>query len=208
MAHDPQAGGGRGSAYRGPYDLESVVDVAFRVFLERGYDATSMEQLAAAAGVTKSAFYYHVSGKEELLRRGLDRALTALFAILDEPASAHGAAVDRLTHVLRRMVEVEVELLPEVSVLLHSRGNSETERDALTRRRVFDHAVAALLAEAAAEGSVRADLDPELAARLVIGMVTWIVEWYRPGGRLSGSRVADAILAIVLDGLRPRTAAR
>jgi AcrR family transcriptional regulator len=192
------------TARREPYDLESVVDVALQVFLERGYDATSMEDLASAAGVTKSAFYYHVSGKEELLRRGLERAVRALFAILDEPGSREGAAIERLAHVLRRTTEVEVELLPAVSVLLHTRGNSETERDALERRRDFDHAVAGLLGEAMAEGSVRTDLDPELAARLVIGMVTWVVEWYRPGGPLSGRGLADTILAIAMDGLRRR----
>ncbi len=192
------------AARREPYDLESVVDVALEVFLERGYDATSMEDLANAAGVTKSAFYYHVSGKEELLRRGLERALSALFAILEEPGSQEGPAMERLAHVLRRTTEVEVELLPAVSVLLHTRGNSETQREALARRRDFDHAVAGLLGEAMAEGTVRADLDPELAARLVIGMVTWVVEWYRPGGSLSGTALADAILAIVMNGLRAR----
>lgn len=196
--------GGKGTARQGPYDLESVVDVALGVFLERGYDATSMEHLAAAAGVTKSAFYYHVSGKEELLRRGLDRATAALSSILEERAAVEGPPLGRLAHVLRRTVEVETELLPEVSVLLHSRGNSDSERHALARRREFDHAVGRLVAEAQAAGEARGDLDPELASRLVIGMVTWLVEWYRPGGRLSGTDLAQAVLAIVLDGLRPR----
>ncbi|MGH9065772.1 MAG: TetR/AcrR family transcriptional regulator [Acidimicrobiales bacterium] len=200
-----QAGGGprRGDG-RAPYNLDTVVDVALDVFLQRGYDATSMEHLAAAAGVTKSAFYYHVSGKEELLERGLDRATTALFAILDEPGPSDGTASDRLAFVLRRLVEVETGLLPEVSVLLRSRGNSAIERSALDRRRDFDHAVAALIRAAAREGEIRADIDPELAARLVIGMATWVVEWYRPGGKLGGHELAGAILAIVLDGLRPR----
>ena len=54
------------------------------VFNERGYEAASMEDLAKASGFTKSIFYHHVSGKEELLRMAVDRALDALSAALDE----------------------------------------------------------------------------------------------------------------------------
>ena len=56
------------------YDVESLLAVAVQVFRERGYDGTSMDELARAAGITKSSFYHHVKGKEELLRRSLDRA--------------------------------------------------------------------------------------------------------------------------------------
>ena len=54
------------------------------VFNERGYEAASMEDLAKASGFTKSTFYHHVSGKEELLRMAVNRALDALSAALDE----------------------------------------------------------------------------------------------------------------------------
>jgi AcrR family transcriptional regulator len=58
------------SAGRHRYDLDDIVDIAVRVFLERGYDGTSMQDLATAAGITKSGFYHHVSGKEDLPERG------------------------------------------------------------------------------------------------------------------------------------------
>ena len=85
------AGGGRERRTRQAYDSTSLVEVAARVFNERGYDATSMEDLSAAAGITKSSFYHHVRGKEALLRAALERALDGLFGILDEPAASTGA---------------------------------------------------------------------------------------------------------------------
>ena len=70
-------------------------------FNTRGYDATSMEDLSRAAGITKSSFYHHFSGKEALLRAALERALDGLFAILDEPEPSAGTALTRLRHIVR-----------------------------------------------------------------------------------------------------------
>ncbi|RYC19568.1 TetR/AcrR family transcriptional regulator, partial [Ciceribacter ferrooxidans] len=66
---------GRPSAKeRRPYNSDAILDVAVRVFLERGYDGASLDDVARAAGITKASVYYHVSSKEELLERGVGRA--------------------------------------------------------------------------------------------------------------------------------------
>jgi AcrR family transcriptional regulator len=166
---------------RPTYDPSSLVEVAARVFNERGYDATSMEDLSAAAGITKSSFYHHVRGKEALLRAALERALDGLFGILDEPAASTGSPLTRLRHIVRRQVEVLVAELPHVTLLLRLRGNTETERWALARRREFDAAIARLVRDASAAGELRDGLDPAVDARLLSGLVNSLVEWYRPG---------------------------
>ncbi|GAA3123859.1 TetR/AcrR family transcriptional regulator [Streptomyces rameus] len=191
------------TARRDTYTPETLLSVAVRVFNERGYDGTSMEHLSKAAGISKSSIYHHVSGKEELLRRAVSRALDGLFATLDEEHARVGRPADRLEHVVRRMVEVLIAELPYVTLLLRVRGNTETERWALERRRDFDHRVAELLKAAAAEGDVRGDVEVRLATRLVFGMINSIVEWYRPDARgASGREVADAVVRLVFSGLR------
>ncbi|MCS0601765.1 TetR/AcrR family transcriptional regulator [Streptomyces sp. LP11] len=191
------------TAKRDTYTPETLLTVAVRVFNERGYDGTSMEHLSKAAGISKSSIYHHVSGKEELLQRAVSRALDELFAILDEEHARAGRSVDRLEHVVRRMVEVLIAELPYVTLLLRVRGNTATERWALERRRDFDHRVAELLKAAAADGDVRGDIEVRLATRLVFGMINSIVEWYRPEARgASGREVADAVTRLVLAGLR------
>jgi AcrR family transcriptional regulator len=181
---------------RVPYDVESLTDVALGVFRQRGYDATSMEH-----GISKAAFYHHIGGKEELLSRGLDRALDALTAVLDEPAATTGPAIDRLRHVLTRTIELVHELLPEVTVLLRTRGNSPAERAALERRRAFDSRVALLVAAAQSDGSVRTDIEPILVARLAIGMVNSITEWYRPSGPIGPHNLCTQIVSLILTGI-------
>lgn len=191
---------GRGRPAR--HSLDALLELVVAEFIARGYDATSMEDLARATGLTKSSLYHHVSGKEELLRRAVDRALDALLAVLDEPAATAGPAVARLEHVVRRSVEVLVAELPYVTLLLRVRGNTDAERDALHRRRELDRRLAALVQDAIDAGEVRADLDPRLVSRLLFGAVNGVAEWYRPDGGHGPQDVADALVALVFDGLR------
>jgi AcrR family transcriptional regulator len=195
---------------RKPYDAEALLDIAVRVFLERGYDGASMDDIARAAGITKASIYYHVLGKEDLLERGVRRGLDALFSTLTEPAACTGPADSRLRYVLARTVEIMSDRLPEVALLLRVRGNRPVERWALEQRRTFTRRIAALVQAAIDEGSLRSDLEAGLVARLLFGTVNSIVEWYRPEGRLSPNEIAASIETIVFSGLCARggTAAR
>ncbi|WP_295823952.1 TetR/AcrR family transcriptional regulator [uncultured Microbacterium sp.] len=184
------------------YDREGLLAVAVQLFNEQGYDATSVADLAKRLGLTKSALYHHFSSKEELLAVALESALGGLEAVLDEPGAREGAASDRLRFVLTGATDVLVAQLPAVTLLLRVRGNSAVEQAALERRRVFDHRVTGLVAEAQAEGSVRDDVDAAVAARLLFGMINSVVEWYRPGGGVDGDRLGADIVRIALDGLR------
>jgi AcrR family transcriptional regulator len=192
------------------HSLDSLLDVAVAVFNERGFEATSMDELAGRLGVTKSAIYHHVPSKVELLRLALDRALDGLFAVLDEPGATSGPAIDRLEHVVRGSVRVLTTQLPFVTLLLRVRGNSPVETDALRRRREFDRVVTDLVRAAEEEGDVRPDVDPAVTSRLLFGTVNSLTEWYRPGrgsdGGLTPDALADALVTTTFSGLR--TAAR
>ena len=187
---------------RRPYDIDSLTDVALRVFGAKGYDGASMDDVAREAGISKAAIYHHVSGKEALLERGLERALGALDAILAvDAAEARGRpAVERLRFLVRSVAETTLRLLPELTVLFRARGNSPAERRAIERRRAFDRSVATIVAQAVAEGSLRADLDPRTVTRLIFGMSNSVVEWYRPGAFPAGQLV-DTVAALVFEGL-------
>ena len=184
------------------HSLGSLLEVAVAVFNERGYDATSMEEIAARLGVTKSAIYHHVPSKVELLRMALDRALDALFAVTDEPGARSGRAIDRLEHVVRGSVRVLAAELPFVTLLLRVRGNSPVEQAALERRRRFDRIVTDLVRSAETDGDVRPDVDPALTSRLLFGTVNSLTEWYRPDGDLSPDALADAVVTTTFAGLR------
>jgi AcrR family transcriptional regulator len=184
------------------HDQEAVLRIAIDLFNRQGYDGTSMGDLAAELGVTKSAIYHHVPSKEHLLSEALDEALEGLEAAITVAEGMAGAsAYERLRSVVRQSVEVLVAHQPAVTLLLRVRGNSEVEVKALSRRRRIDARLAALVQAAVDEGSLRTDLPPDLVSRLLFGMVNSLVEWYRPGRGVSGTELAEAVAALAFDGL-------
>jgi AcrR family transcriptional regulator len=186
---------------RTQYDLERLLAVAVEVFIERGYDGTSMEDLAKATGISKSSIYHHIASKEQLLRLALERALGAVFAATEEPPAVSGPAVQRLEYVVGRMVEVLATELPYVTLLLRVRGNTATERWALERRRQFDRFMRQLFVEAAEAGDLRQDIDVALTERLVTGMINSVTEWYRPG-RVPVAELKETVVSLTMTSLR------
>ena len=186
---------------RKPHDVESIVAIAFAVFRRQGFDATSIADIADVAGVSKAAIYHHLPSKEAILSHGLDRALRALEAIDREPLARQESAIDSLRHVLRRVVEVELAFLPEASVLVRLRGNTGVEVDAVDRRRLFDRNIAAVLSRGQAQGTIRNNMEPHLATVLILGMITWVTEWFRPDGDIDRTTIADTIVSICLQGI-------
>jgi AcrR family transcriptional regulator len=190
------------------YDQQSVLKISVEVFNKHGYEATSMGVLAENLGITKSAIYHHVPSKGDLLRLALDRALDGLEGVLGEPGASAGRADDQLEYVLRRTVAVMVAELPFVTLLLRVRGNTEAEREAMTRRRTFNARVTKLVSAASIQGSMRSDIDPAITSRLLFGTINSIVDWYRPGGAITAQELADDVITMTFEGLRLPAAER
>lgn len=185
------------------YDQNSILSVAVELFIRHGYEATSMGMLAERLGITKSAIYHHVPGKEHLLRLALERALGGLEGVLADPLASTGPSIDRLRFVLHSAVGVLTDELPFVTLLLRLRGNTELERESLDRRRAFNRALAALVDEAHADGAIRDDIDSRTLTRLLFGMINSIVEWYHPDGPVNASTIADDVVAVAFTGIQP-----
>jgi len=189
---------------RKPHDIDSITDVALRVFAAKGYDAATMDDVAREAGITKASIYHHVSGKEALLERGLTRALDALFAILAEPRAEGGAEIGRLRYIVERVAETTLERLPELTVLFRVRGSSPVVQAALERRRAFDRCIIEIVARGQANGSVCPQIDARLITRLIFGMSNSVVEWYGSGSSIGRDQLTASLLRIAFDGIAVR----
>lgn len=207
MTIDATAAGpaARRSRGRPGHDREAVLRTAIDVFNRRGFDATSISDLAAELGVTKSAVYHHFTSKEALLSAALDEALEGLSSAVEAAATASDGepSAVRLRATVEAAVRILVAHLPAVTLLLRVRGNSDVERAALERRRHIDDRLAALVRQAADEGDLRDDVDPDLISRLIFGMVNSLVDWYRPGGPLGEDALAATVSTVLFEGLQP-----
>lgn len=187
------------TSIRPAYRLDQIVDIAVAVFLEHGYDATSMGDVAAAVGVTKSSLYHHVRSKEELFELGVGRALDGLFQVLKEPGALEGPPSSQVRYVIRRMIEIITQKLPEVALLVRAHGNTPAEQRALQRRREFDQVMTQLITCAVQDGSLTVGGDPALFSRLALGSAVSVVEWYRPSGRVATTQLVEAVERFIFE---------
>lgn len=182
---------------------DEVLQHAVELFNRQGYEATSISGLAKSLGITKSGIFHHFESKESMLAAALDEALDGLARAV-ETGGEHaggGQAYDRLRATVHASVEILVAHQPAVTLLLRIRGNSPLERQALQRRRAIDDQLAALVADAAAEGKLRADIEPHVISRLIFGMVNSLTEWYRTDGAIDAHVIASDVTNVLFDGL-------
>lgn len=180
-----------------------ILEVAARVFCERGYEATSMGDLAAAVGMTKAGIYHHIPGKEDLLAAimnyGMDlfeeQVLRKTETIVDPLARLSATLEGHLLLVLRDRPK-------EVTVILHEGGalKAAARRALDARKKRYIRFLEKTIRELVMRKVARR-VDPTVAAFALLGMVNWTYQWYRPGGRLTEERLAKEMTELFLHGL-------
>ena len=183
---------------RARYDRrhEELVRGAARTFARRGYDQTTMQELAGSMGLATGALYHYFSAKEDLLEAVCDQLMEPL---LDEARSlveATPAGAQRLQGLVGLWVAHVVDHRDHMRVFQQERHvieSGERWRAVRASRKAFER-----LVEQTLDGVPTRSGRP-LALLALLGMVNHTAHWYRPRGRLSASQIADGYLALVLD---------
>jgi TetR/AcrR family transcriptional regulator, cholesterol catabolism regulator len=188
-----------------------ICRTAAQIFRDRGYDATSVSDIARALGITKAGLYHYFDSKEALLFEittyGLDRVRDDVIV----PVRAVRDPEERLRQLVIRHARIAThgrgavaQLVDEVRALPPAARKQVEER----MRSYFD-LVRDALCQLRSAGRLR-DVDPTVATFGIIGMILWLPRWFRQNGRLSQEQVANQIANIALGGLLrpPRRAAR
>jgi AcrR family transcriptional regulator len=182
---------------------EEVYVAALRLFREKGYHATSMQDIAAAVGLYKGSLYHYIGGKEDLLVQVFERAMGTLVADAERIAADSAlSASAQLRALLEQHVTAVAENLDALTVYLHefrALTGAPFDRVAAQRER-YAALVAEIVARGVARGEFRAP-DVGIATLGVIGMCNWVAQWYRADGRLAPSEIAGLFADLVLSGL-------
>ncbi len=175
---------------------------AAQLFRDRGFDATSVSDVARALGLTKAGLYHHFESKEallfEIMMFGLDKVrdevVIPVRAIRD-PAERLKQLIIRHARIATRGQGAIAHLGDEIRALPPG-----TRKRIEQRQRVYVDLVRDTLRELESSGRLK-DIDPTVATFSLIGMILWLPRWYRQNGRLSQQEVADAIATLALRGL-------
>jgi AcrR family transcriptional regulator len=171
---------------------KSIRAAALRIFREKGYHATSMQDIADAVGLYKGSLYYYVSSKEELLVRSFEGRAEEVLGEIGAVADGPGTSTERLRAIVRTYVLGVLHHLDSVHVYL--REEYALPPAALRQVLAEQRAMRAMFERAIQDGVRDAsfvETDPKLAALALLGMCTWVHRWYRPRGRLADAAIAD-----------------
>lgn len=187
------------------YKRERILEEAVKLFYQRGFTGTTLDDIAAELGVTKPFIYTHFRGKVELLtalcKPTIELSLDAVLA----GAAQTGTATDKLRHAIVNFTKVVLQRQPNIAIYFREEKNLSpqalAEINAL--RKQFDRVLSGLLKQGVESGEFDIQ-DPSVAALALGGMISWAYTWFRPDGRLTiddtAAHMAD--LALHMAGVR------
>jgi AcrR family transcriptional regulator len=163
-----------------------ILEKAAHLFCAKGYDSTSMSDIADAVGITKAGLYYFVESKEHLLYLITDYGLDLLDETVLNPLKNVDGSVDLLRQLIVLHVKMVIHRPREVTIMLHERTalTGLYREKILQRKKHYINYVRELLTRLQKEGLAR-DIDATAATFFLLGAMNWIYQWYKVDGRLS-----------------------
>jgi TetR/AcrR family transcriptional regulator, cholesterol catabolism regulator len=182
---------------------KEILRTAARLFQQQGYDATSMNDVAAALRLSKGGLYHHFESKDEILFDLMDHALDITQERVINPVRDIADPEERLRTLIRLHIEVVLSVRDrEITVMLHENHPlpPSLRRRINTRKKDYVHFMENLIAEVQRARRSRGTVSPRAAAFALLGMINWIYQWYRPEGTLQGEHLARQYTEIFFAG--------
>ncbi len=182
---------------------QEILRTAARLFQQRGYDATSMNDVAAALKLSKGGLYHHFQSKDEILFNLMNHAMDITQSRVIDGVKGIADPEERLRLLIRRHIEVVMSVRDrEITVMLHENHPlpPAMRRRINARKKDYVHFVENLIEEVQRGRSSRGSVTPRAAAFALLGMINWIYQWYRPEGALDEESLARQYTEVFFGG--------
>jgi TetR/AcrR family transcriptional regulator len=167
-----------------------ILHAALRAFRDRGYHATTLDDIALRLGVRKTALYHYFPDKQTILHECHREAGAELARIVREAARL-GSARERLTYVIREHVRVMTETLEGSPLAFEVTAFSpERQQELMTARDAYERAVRRIIERGIRDREFRR-MDAKVAVFVILGAINWIARWYRPEGALHAAELGQ-----------------
>ncbi|GAA0997250.1 TetR/AcrR family transcriptional regulator [Acrocarpospora macrocephala] len=196
--------GGEGYAQR----RNEIIAAGAEVFRERGYEASSLRDVAARLGTDRASLYYYVASKNELFQLVTQQAVEQVVSAAESVAAEPADAVTRLRKLIVTTVQKYDEHYPYMFVYIqedmnriHSESLDEVwARTMLQLGRRFENALLTILNQGVADG-VFDITHKHIAMNSIIGSINWTHRWFKPSGQLSGEQLGAHLSSMIISGL-------
>jgi len=187
---------------------QEILRTAARLFQQRGYDATSMNDVAAALKLSKGGLYHHFQSKDEILFEIMNHAMEITQDRVLNPVRAIADPGERLRALIR--LHIEVVLSPrdrEITVMLHENHPlpPALRKRINARKKEYVHFLENLITEVQSQPQPshhpKAKVSPRAAAFALLGMINWIYQWYKPEGELQAQTLIPQFTDLIFGGI-------
>ena len=187
---------------------QEILRTAARLFQQRGYDATSMNDVAAALKLSKGGLYHHFQSKDEILYEIMNHAMEITQERVLNPVRGIADPEERLRALIR--LHIEVVLSPrdrEITVMLHENHPlpPALRKRINARKKEYIHFLENLMAEVQKQAKqshpAKAKVTPRAAAFALLGMVNWIYQWHKPEGSLQAQNLVPQFTDLIFGGI-------
>jgi AcrR family transcriptional regulator len=187
---------------------QEILRAAARLFQQRGYDATSMNDVAAALKLSKGGLYHHFQSKDEILFNIMSHAMDITEErVINVVRRIDGSSATGLEDRLRTLIRLHIQVVispedREITVMLHENHPlpPPLRRKINARKKDYLHFVENLIAEVQRKRDLQSSVTPRAAALALVGMINWIYQWYKPEGPLTGDAIVGQYTEIFFRG--------
>jgi AcrR family transcriptional regulator len=182
---------------------QAIVAAAARLFAQKGFGATSLEDIADVLGATKGALYYHVKNKEEILRLIYLMVLTVCEEPLRRIVEADSLPQEKLRRAVEHQTTIAADRSPAMTVFFHEQHHltGPFAKEILLRRKAYERYFERIIEEGQQAGLFKSELDPKIVAFGLLGMCNSLSQWYRASGSYTPQHIADMFKSIFVTGL-------
>ena len=175
-----------------------------RLFADRGFEGTSVQDVVSAAGVTKGAMYHYFDLKDDLLAEIYARVLREQMERLETFARADAPIEERVFGAAADVVVTTIESLDSTTVFFLPHELSESkQREVRRERRRYHVAFRGMVVEGQRSGAFRDDIAADLVVDYFFGSVHHLPMWWKAGRRFDAASVGQSFATLLLDGLHP-----
>lgn len=184
---------------------DAVLQTAARLFIEKSYGRTAMNDVAQRLNITKPALYHYFQNKEQILLECYRLGTALIEDTLTEIAAHCGTGLEKVQAFVYSYANVMTVNFGRCVMRLDEGDLSEEARAEVRRyKRKIDRRLRGFLQEGINDGSI-AVCDTKIAAFAIAGALNWICQWYEPEGALSGEEIASQFAQTLIQGLARRT---
>ena len=190
---------------------QEILRAAARLFQQQGYDATSMNDVAAALKLSKGGLYHHFQSKDEILFHIMSHAMEITEArVINVVRRIDASSVAGVEERLRTLIKLHIQVVlspedREITVMLHENHPlpPNLRRQINARKKDYLHFVEHLVADVQRKRNSKSSVTPRAAALALVGMINWIYQWYKPEGELQANNLIPQFTDLVFKGILP-----